>query len=279
MKKIIKLIFVTVVISLYALSTKAQGIYIKIGGGYGLPAGTSSFQNSERNNVTQTNKYDAVNYSFGKGINFAATFGDMFNKNFGAELNIGYLLGGTTEFTDNTIDVSATDEIKEKINSNMIFFTPALVIESGFEKINPYARIGLIIGIAKGFSEYDHTYDLAGSTNSSVEKTEYKMDIGLGANAALGVMYNISESFAIFGECNINSLSITPKSSEITVSTLNGTDQLNSMSISEKKTDYLSSYSYDQNSTPSTSEPRKEIKTKMPFSSIGANIGVKISFK
>ena len=105
------------------------------------------------------------------------------------------------------------------------------------------------------------------------------MDLGIGANAALGVMFNLSESFAIFGECNVNSLSITPKSSKITEETVDGADQLPSMSTYEKETVYEKDYTYDPTVIISTSDPAKDIKVKMPFSSIGANVGVKISFK
>lgn len=280
MKKTSKMLIVAIVCALFAVTTKAQGVYVKVGAGYGLPAGTQTGFNTDQSMVTDIYKTEVVNYSFGKGLNFAGTFGAMFNKNLGMELGIGYLIGSKTEFTDNYTTTGSTSKSTSTMKSKMLFFVPALVIESGFEKINPYARLGLVVALPKVTNEDERTVSstYSSTTHKSIEKTDVKMDLGLGANAALGILFNLSDNFAIFGECNINALSITPKSSEITESSTDGVDNLSSMTTSEKETVYEKSVTEDPLNPPSDSEPSKSVKFKLPFSSVGANIGVKISF-
>ena len=242
--------------------------------------GTQTMFNYDQNYETEVYKVDVIKYSYGKGLNFAGTFGGMFNKNIGAELGIGYLLGSKIESTSNLTALTTTTKSTTTDNNKMLFFVPTLVIESGFEKINPYARIGLIVAFPKITSKDEATVTSAFSQTSlkTVEVTEYKMDLGLGANAALGILFDVSDNFAIFGECNINALSITPKSSEITESSSDGIDNLNSMTTSEKETVYENSLTENPLNPPSEGEPSKSLKFKTPFSSVGANIGIKISF-
>jgi len=251
-----------------------------VNAGYGFPAGTQTIYNYDQNSETGVFKVDPVEYSYGKGFNFVSSFGAMYNKYFGAELGIGYLLGSKIETTNNMNTLYATAKNITTDNSKMLFFVPALVFEGGFEKINPYARIGLIVAFPKITSKDEATVTSAFSQTSlkTVEVTKYKMDLGFGVNAALGILFNMSDNFAIFGECNFNSLSITPKSSEITESSIGGVDNLSSMTISEKETVYEKNYVEDPLNPSAENEPSKELKIKIPFSSVGANIGIKISF-
>jgi len=270
------MLLVATVCSLLAFPALSQNAYVKINAGYGLAAGTQTMWNTTQ---TTTMAYEAVNYSLGKGINAAGTFGFMFNKNFGAELNIGYLMGGETEITDKSTIGSNTEENVDIFKGSMVSITPAFIVESGFETVNPYARFGLVIGaMTNVVDEMTETSTVGSTTTKVFQKTEYKMDLGLGANAAFGLMYNVSESFGIFGECNMNLLNITPKTSEITEFTVDGTDRLADLTVSEKQYEYEKEYTYDPANPGSTGSPSKSIKMKMPFSSVGANIGVKISF-
>lgn len=267
------------VISLFSNTLFAQGAYVKINAGYGFIISSSVAQNYSQTTTssppyTYTNTIEAVNLSLGKGLNFGGAFGYMFNKNIGAELGISYLLGGTTKFSNESNFGATHTTYEQTVHSNMLRFIPSLVIASGFEGINPYAKFGLLIGTGSFFIDDDSDID----GDIRVQKRKYNGGFALGLNSALGAIYTINDNISIFGEIDLVNLSYSPTKGELTESTLNGVDQLPFTTTSVKEIEFVDSYTFDSANPPSESEPSKELKFKMPYGSVGLNFGLKINF-
>lgn len=64
---------------------------------------------------------------------------------------------------------------------------------------------------------------------------------------------------------------------EVTEYTYNGTDELGDLTTSEKEIELVNSYSYDSNNVPSDSGPTKALKERLPFGSLGLNVGVRFN--
>lgn len=258
-----KLIMV-VVISLFTTNLFSQGAYVALNLGYGLGA---SSQNIGTYNSTSTNK-EQVNVSFGQGLNIGGTFGYMFNKNVGAELGISYLIGGSStmqhSYTSSTTDYT--------FSASMLRFNPSVVLVTGLEGINPYAKFGFLIGTGSITEEVNNT----SSGMIAFTKTKLNGGMALGFTASIGAMYNLSDNMSLFGELTMINMSYAPTKGEITEATLNGTDQLPNMTNNDKLTDYVDSYN-PSISIPS-SQPDQQLKQKSPFSSFGINVGVRIGF-
>jgi hypothetical protein len=158
--------------------------------------------------------------------------------------------------------------------SNMLRFIPSVVIASGFEGINPYAKFGLLIGTGSFFMDGDENDD----GDITVENWKYNGGFALGLNSAIGAMFTINDNISIFGEIDMVNLSYAPTKAELTEASLNGVDQLPTMTTREKETEYVDSYTFDSANPVSDSEPAKEVKFKMPYGSVGLNVGLKISF-
>ncbi len=267
------------VISLFSNTLFAQGAYVKINAGYGFIMSSSVAHNYSQTTTsspsfTYSNTNEAVNLSLGKGLNFGGAFGYMFNKNIGAELGISYLLGGTTKFGNESNYAPGHSNYEQTVHSNMLRFIPSLVIASGFEGINPYAKFGLLIGTGSIF--FDGDLDADG--NIAVENWKYNGGFALGLNSAIGAIFTMNDNISIFGEIDMVNLSYAPTKGELTESTLNGVDQLPTMTTSEKEIEFVDSYTFESANPPSDSEPSKEIKFKMPYGSVGLNVGLKINF-
>jgi hypothetical protein len=273
-----RIIIIGFIFLLFSGLVNAQGLYIKVNGGYGFPAGSNTISNKESNTNSHVTLEKAVNFSFGKGNYFGGTLGYAFNKNLGAEIHAGYLLGSKNEFTERTTETNNSSFSTEILSCRMFYFVPALVVEAGFEKLNPYARLGMILGNSKIADEYSGSETYGSITDKETQLTEFEMDLGIGANAGLGVQFKASKIFALYFECNMNSLAITPKSSKITKYTENGVNRLGDLTTYQRETIFETDYSYDPTVQPPASEPDTELKVKMPFSSVGVNAGVKISF-
>jgi hypothetical protein len=212
---------------------------------------------------------EQVNVSLGKGLNFGGTIGFMFNENIGAELGISYLLGGKSEAKD-SYPGGTTDYT---ISSKMLRINPSIVIAAGLDNINPYAKFGLLIGSGSIFYEENDNDD----GDVYVMKMKLNGGMAMGLTSAIGATFSLSEKMSFFGEFNMVNLSYAPSKGEITKATYNGVDELPDMTTREKETEFVDSYTLSGENPFPNSQPRKELKQKMPFGSFGVNIGIKFS--
>ncbi len=274
MKTKIAITIMVLTASLLSGRTFSQGLYAKINAGYGLNMSSQNvdyfhFINYTIDTVSSTQ--EQVKTSLGKGFVVEGAVGYMFNKNVGAEISCSYLLGAKTK-TNQTLYGTVRNN---SLSANMLRINPSLVIAGSFEKINPYAKLGLIIGFGKIIYEDDYT-SAGGSVVSEI--MELSGGIALGLNAGAGVSYNISDKLSLFGEVNMVNLSYSPTKGILTESIVDGTDRLPDMTTHEKEIDYVDNYTTETNAPPSDSEARKELKETYPFGSVGLNVGIKINF-
>ncbi len=268
MKKllILKVVLVSLLITVGSASVKSQGAYVSANLGFGFPMSSQAVEGyvnetSGSNSTTQ----EQIFLSFGKGLNFGGTFGYMFNKNVGAELGISYLMGGKTKATDDY----SNGKTDYSFSGKMLRFVPALVVTAGSEGLNPYARFGFVIGKAslKQVIEDNDDGDIMKG------KLKYSGGMSFGVNAAAGVMFALGDKMSFFAELNSMNMSYSPKKAEWTELTYNGKDMLPNLTTSEKEVEFVDEITYSSSGSPN-SEPHKELKRKMPFGSIGINFGV-----
>lgn len=261
------------VISLFTNNLLAQGAYVNLNAGYGL---IMSSQNLEffgfYNYTSESDSYTAeqINVSLGKGLNFGGAFGYMFNKNIGAELGISYLLGD--KFKAKETYSGVTNNLT--LSSKMLRINPSFVIAAGFEKINPYAKLGLVIGYGSIL------FDNNANEDGAIVVREMKLNGGmaLGLSSGIGAIFNQSDKMSFYSELTMVNLAYAPTKGEVTSATFNGVDNLPNMSISEKNVEFVDHYTYNSSNPPVSSQPAKELKQKLPFGSFGLNIGLRINF-
>lgn len=261
--------------------SNSKGFYFSTNVGYAFPSGKSSLgfyqgiippgMGSEIYpgwNVTSGSNttIENVTTNLGKGLNFGLTAGYMFNEHIGAEINFGYLMSGKAE----TKYVSGADWTKSELYSRMLQIKPALILSTGYSSINPYAKLGFIVGngtIYQDLTMYDtgDTYEVNAEANKGM---------ALGFHAGMGLNIAVSSKLSVFGEINLNGLTYAPKKGKITKATLNGVDQMGSLSISEKE------FEYDDSQTingTDPNQPTKWVKTYFDYNTLSINIGLKYS--
>lgn len=263
-------------------NTFAQGLYVNAGAGYGFPA--ACFLLEEDYTINSGNEFATWDYeivkgsgSFGKGILPGIAVGYMFNKNIGAELGIGYLLGGKIKSKDQEIYSYGTETTETTLKGTMLRFTPALKMTVGDGNIKPYMRAGLVVGAAgKVKVTENYTGPDGEKSNTEEQETEYKGGISLGFSGALGADIMLSDNIGFFAELGVITQSWAPKTGEITKYTVNGVDKLGELDTFEKETEFVDSFSNSSGSFDENS-PMKSLKVYMPFSSFSINVGVKIA--
>jgi hypothetical protein len=266
-KHLTKILLSVCVFTWYTNHLYAQGAYADVTLGYGTNMASSTSENGTFTNNLETS--ETVNFSLGKGVNFGGNFGYFLNNHIGFELGINYLLGGKNTSTFTGTDYKATYIMHAK----MLRLIPSIILAAGHEKINPYAKFGFVIGTGSVFSEMEEKDD----GDITIENWKYNGGMALGMNSAIGVLYTLKSNLFFFGEVNMINMSYAPTKGKITEATFNGKDELPDMTTRQKESEFVDSYSYDPMNPPPASEPRKELKYKSPFGSVGINIGLRFN--
>lgn len=260
-------LFIIIMFLFAAKSINAQGAYINLNLGYAtcMSSGTmDGFYNYTGGQNSSTS--EQIYFSLGKGVNFGAAFGYMFNEHVGAELGLSYLLGGKTKSKDEYIG-GTTDY---NLSSNMFRFIPTVVISAGTEGVNPYAKFGFVIGTGAVKMELEDNDD----GDVIISKMKLNGGAAFGINGAIGAIFELSESISLYGELNAINMSYAPKKGEFTEASYNGIDVLPNMTTSDKEVEYVDELIYNYGSPQPDSQPSQELKYKLPFGSIGINFGV-----
>jgi hypothetical protein len=274
--KTISVLF-SIFFSLMSNAQSEKGFYASINSGYNIGTGNVDYYQamivgmvSSNETSATTNTTELVKANLGKGLNVGVNFGYMFTKNMGFELGGNYLLGGEIKASNTSYTGNYSNS---EISAKMIQIKPTLVFRSGFDKLNPYAKVGMVIGSGK----ITNTQDDKNGANFSTQTVELDGGMPIGFHASLGTLYKLTDKLSLFGELNLISLHYAPKKGHITEATENGVDQLPSLTVEQKEIEFIASFT--ETGAPSNpNEPSKNPLIDFSFSSFGLNIGLQYQF-
>jgi opacity protein-like surface antigen len=269
------LIFLFVTLLMTAQTEK--GFYLGLNSGYSLGTGNANIYQAQFTRVyneteinSSTTKFELVKTNLGAGLNFGFQAGYMFNPNLGFELGANYLLGSEITGKQTKLDGDFTNA---ELSAKMIQIKPTLVFRGGYATINPYAKVGMVIGSGK---ITNNTEDKDGP---DVTKTTYEFSEGIpiGFHASLGTTYKLSNEVSLFGELNLIHLEYAPKKGKLSSYIENGVEQISGFNTSDSEFEFVDGYSSTSGS-PNPNEPSKVLKLPFSFSSMGVNVGVLYHF-
>lgn len=262
------------IVALFVATSMSAQFYAGLGLGYGLGASKRVLgtEVSGTNNVIEKNNYG----SYGQGMNTTLKLGFMFNDNMGIEFDASYLLGATQ-----TIDKS-TDYLMEA-KSNGLRIMPQLVykLDNGF-----YGRFGMIIPVmGKTVRTEKHDKFQVGPTTYVVKETEMESrgEFSIGFAGAIGYSFELSDNMSLFGEIEYIGLSIKSGEAEVTKFELDNKDQLANLKTGQIEYIFLDEVDNSSDNTPlnpnyDLDKPTALLGQRAPFSSIGLNVGITMSF-
>lgn len=260
------------------VSGEKTGFYIGVSGGYNLPMKTKGEQFfsalEEHRNTDGSRDYKSLPFSLGQGANFGIDLGYMFTTNIGAELGVDYFMGSKVNVYKYT-NASNTDYLEnQEVSAKMIQLRPTIVFKAGSGKVNPYAKLGLIVGVgSKITSEYSETEP--DSNYSYHYDMEFSGGTSLGFHGALGLEYALNNKVSLFGEVVGNGLNYSPNKGKVTKWENQSTNFIATADVDEKEYEYVDEFNSADNAS---NKPRKSLKFSTPFSSVGLNIGAKFNF-
>jgi len=247
-------------ILLLASGTNAQQVYVKLQGTYanGLNQNSQHYVNPIPGYDDEEKDY----YTYGTGTNIGLSAGYNFSEKIALNLDLAYLFSKEYEIEMYSENISH--------RARMVNITPGIQMSAGYDKFNPYAKAGLVLGFGKIITESEN--------DDFYSKTELTGGLALGINGALGIEYKLSDAFQVFAEASLASISWAPEKAEYVTYEIDGVDYLPNMTTSEKEVNFVNEYeeAYGMDDDD-PDEPETQLKYNYPFSNAGATIGIKIS--
>jgi hypothetical protein len=259
------------ILSVMSLSVQAQSIYVRAGLGVAICTAPHMLYQSTSSSGESYPTVEAKRGGLGTGMPIAAAAGYYFGENFGVELGIDYFLG----FSNKTVNTQANQTATNKISGSMLSLVPAFVMKFSLDKLTPYARLGIMIGVLNSARTVNTMS--GGNTYSMADYTAKDYGgIAIGMQAALGAEYPLSDLLSLFGEINLDGISWAPSKGKYKKYTYNGDDELGNMTTKEKTWIYVKKL--DESQSIPTSDPDKQLKINYSFANAGLIVGVKINF-
>lgn len=280
----------------------SQGFYFRVGTGYSFESGKTEFNNADPNGLTGIEQSTDVSINAdgsevniksltgtaGAGVKVNVTGGYMFNPYIGAEIGVSYFHGDKTMIGRLRSPVVTSEE-----NTYLrgVDVAPGIFLTPNFQKVNPYARMGLIIPVAGKLTiETMATQKDGGGAGTDImveAKSEVTSRFSVGYFGAVGIDFPVTDNLSIFGEVEIKNLSIKSKSAEIVeYSTTAITDgqsqlvpgqQLPDLPVYEKQFDFTDDYSQSTTVAPDQNSPRKIPTQFVNASGTGINVGIRFT--
>ncbi|UII25004.1 outer membrane beta-barrel protein [Fulvivirga maritima] len=275
-----------------------QGFYLRAGGGYSIKASSSQYNNSDPNEITGIEPSTRINVTqdgttveslkgtLGEGYKLGAVAGYMFNEYVGAELGVYYFHG-----SEQTIGETTTPQSHSIANAYIrgVDVAPAFVVTPGFEGINPYARVGLLIPVA-GDLTIETSVDRMnagpnGETAMTRAESEVQPQFSVGYHGAIGVLFPVNSGFDIFTEIEFKSVSLKSDEAEIKSyrTTINGSpvpgQQLEDLPTYQKKFNFSDEFTIPADPEDINIDEARTLPTQfVNASGIGLNVGIRYKF-
>ncbi|MDA3819585.1 MAG: outer membrane beta-barrel protein [Candidatus Delongbacteria bacterium] len=241
-----------------ASSANAQQVYVKLHGtyAYGLNQNSMHYINP----IPGYNDDEKDYYTYGAGTNIGLSAGYGVSENIALNLDLTYLFSNEYEIE------FYSENITHK--ARMLNITPGIVMSPGYEKFNPYAKAGLVLGFGKIL--------VASEENNFYSEQHLTGGLAIGINGAMGLEYKLSDAFQVFAEASLTSLSWAPEKAAYVTYERDGIDYLPNMTTSEKEVDFVNEYEEEYGMDDHSDEPVTQLKYNYSFSKIGFSVGLKI---
>lgn len=280
--------------SLLLMGTTAnaqKGFYTDINFGYGVCIPNSViavdlYKNLDNPDLSyQRNVYGTL----GRGFNVSVNPGYMITKHIGVELGINYFIGAESMLDTNktTSDPNLYDVTKAK--SNQLRIIPAVVVNTGGEKLYGYAKAGLVLPIAgsteavrsASFSVLVDPINHVKQVYSNEFKATVNGSFSLGFKGSLGIGYNFTPNIGLNLEVFCTALQVKAKTRKVVeTAKVDGVvvenDPAPTYYTETNYVDNLSAYSNNDKYNPNfdVTKPKDELARKTSFNQFGFNFGI-----
>ncbi len=196
-----------------------------------------------------------------------------------AGFEFDYTYGNNYTWTQNTIGPTSTTTQNYEGRYTGYSATPFIQVNPcPSHRIVPYVDLGVRLNFSNSIKQnIDQTQTSNNNTTVTKETIKVKGLFTTGFDASLGVKLNLNNRWSLNAELNSSNSIFVPDIATLTQYTINGTDQLNSLTTSQKQTIYLKNYTVPTSTTDPNS-PSKALRSSQPASNFGVRFAVGVRF-
>jgi hypothetical protein len=165
----------------------------------------------------------------------------------------------------------------ESSKSRAFSFTPTLkfMIYDRRRRVTPYLFAGPVLSKVNFTRDLKKYSEENGSISTESRSTKYRGGISVGIRGGGGINVPLNKKFTFFSEVIFTGMNYYPKESEITRYMINGEDNLSSLPVNIRRTDYVNKVATDSQHTPEESNsPGKSLRFPVAMSSMSINVGI-----
>ena len=183
-----------IVLLFFGTNLLAQKIYIRGGLGIAVSTATSYIYdyNTQAGSATALTSHKG---GIGTGLPFVIAGGYKINNHFGFELGVDYFTGFSLESKETYGGSPGGGYNRDtKWHGQMLSIVPAFVMSLPLDKLKPYARIGLKLGVLNNVISREHdVINMTSRTDDIQSKSKDYGGIAIGAQAAIGTSFVLSD--------------------------------------------------------------------------------------
>jgi hypothetical protein len=295
----IKFLFTLISAALFHQLTFAQA-YMKVGGGYAFSAGATNFSTPqiEMYRVSSTTnvpyRKEFIFGTLGSGGVTRLALGYNFNKNFGFELDMNYLIGAKKYVSSltvyDTINQIKTYDEKSYAYTRQFRITPSFYVRASEGFIKPYAGMGIVLPLAGSTFLISDALTTSSQTYR-VRKASGSFSVGFESYAGATCNWP-NENFNLFVEVRYVALGVKPSKATVIQSEITNLNtgvvtndletmptsirEINFVDVLDETSNVLEGPGGVSNNTDDT-KPTDKIATTTNFNALGINFGIRMN--
>lgn len=250
---------------------------------------------------TKSVTYSSPTKGLGQGFRFGGGFSYIVNDYINIGIDVDYLKSTIYKNRDSSYNQSKilsipggmdeyiySERNRTSYDATLLTFSPNITFKAiSKPKWYLYNKLGAVVSFGPNSTEKDL---LTTNTRSGWQgfyrdvatSTAKTFDWGIknpafGFMGGFGVQYKITQRFRVYSELQFSHIVFVVRKRTITDYKVNGMDMLNSLPISERVTDFSSSFTNDQQSS-SPNTPSRAITERIPITYLGIQAGVSYRF-
>lgn len=238
------------VLILFSTSLNSQTTAFYLSTGYSIPTTTSVIGNLYTGNTVEVNSA-----TYAKGFIIQGGYQLIVNNNFVFDLNFNYLFG-----LKNKVYQTNYNGVQGTFSNSNFSMAPSVCLKFNVGIFSPYTKFGFSVNFISMAQKWETDNNWA---TTYKREYSYKGDFSLGIIGGIGVDFQFDNTFILYIETQMNSMTYYPDEVEVTEFYSDGT---------KSKETYQFVNKVDENN----SEENVALAYGFPYSSISFIGGVKI---
>jgi len=270
-----KKLLLTVATVTVTLTAGAQ-FYAGVNVGYGV-GGPKQVLGTETTVSSSGSTTENIYGSLGGGLNIGVTPGFWFGEHVGAELGLNYFMGSDVDVSKTTTPFGTATSTA---HSDQFRLMPSLVIKSAGERVNLYAKAGLVIPAVGKTTQDIENSGAAGPGTGSSSRSETVGQMTLGYTGAIGFNLGLGERLGFFAEVSAVSLRVSADKTTVKEYSADNGAQLSDLPTYAKEINYVDEINSGSNTgaTANMNQAEDRLRINSNYGGVFLNVGIKFNF-